>query len=284
MPDLYARGDYDLAGFCVGVVERKRVIDGRAIAPGDVVLGLASSGLHSNGYSLVRKVVFDIAGLGGRAITSTSWARPSARRCSGRRGFTCRPMRKVLSYYKVKERGTRHRPHHRAAACAKISTHLARGSAAVIDRDGWTVPPVFPWLQRLGEIDADEMDTVFNMGVGMVLVVSPYYVDSIAQQLKDEGLECCTIGHIASGERAPCGRKRHLRATAEDIEPRKHASAQRLGPWFGRILRGTRLARAFPTAGLACSRCSARSARSAAQPEKMASTGMDWPPLIVSSS
>ena len=88
LPDIYAPGDYDLAGFCVGVAERHRVIDGKAIEPGDVAIGVASTGLHSNGFSLARKIAFEIGGCRGRAITSRSWARPSARRCWSRRGST----------------------------------------------------------------------------------------------------------------------------------------------------------------------------------------------------
>ena len=91
MPDLYRPGDYDLAGFCVGIVERSRMLDGTAAVPGDVVLGVASSGFHSNGYSLVRKIVFDHAGLGVERPRRLVASRPSARSCSSRRGCTCGP-------------------------------------------------------------------------------------------------------------------------------------------------------------------------------------------------
>ena len=144
MPDLYARGDYDLAGFCVGVVERKRLIDGRAISPGDVVLGVASSGLHSNGYSLVRKVVFDIAGLERRRSRRRARHAPSARRCWSRRGSTSAPCASVLRLLQGQEASCTASPTSPAAGCTKIwSGFCPRASRAVIERGSWTVPPVF---------------------------------------------------------------------------------------------------------------------------------------------
>ena len=188
MPDLYARGDYDLAGFCVGVVERKRLIDGRAISPGDVVLGVASSGLHSNGYSLVRKVVFDIAGPDGRRPRRRAGRDRRRRRCSSRRGSTSAPC--AACWATTRSRSVVHGIAHITGGGLheNLERILPEGMRAVIDRGSWTVPPVFPWLQRLGEVDADEMDRVFNMGIGLVLVVSPHYADSIRHQLADCGL------------------------------------------------------------------------------------------------
>ncbi len=200
MPDLYARGDYDLAGFCVAVAERKRLIDGRSISPGDVILGVASSGLHSNGFSLARKAVFEIAGLGvdehveeldrtvGQALLEPT-------------RIYVRPVRRVLSYYRVKRvvHGIAH------ITGGGLHENLARilpeGVQVVIERESWKVPPVFPWLARLGEIEDDEMNQVFNMGIGLVLVVAPHYADSIRHQLADDGLESWAIGHATSGSR-----------------------------------------------------------------------------------
>ena len=200
MPDLYAPGDYDLAGFCVGVVERNRVIDGRAITPGDVVLGLSSSGLHSNGYSLVRKVVFERAGLGINDYVDELSATVADTLLTPTRIYV-QPIRKLLAHYKVK--GVVHGIAHITGGglLENLGRILPQGVRAVINRDSWRVPPVFPWLARLGEIEDDEMARVFNMGLGLVIVVSAFYADSIAQQLKHEGLECFTIGHIAAGER-----------------------------------------------------------------------------------
>ena len=198
MPDIYARGDYDLAGFCVGIVERRRVIDGKMIAPGDVILGVASSGLHSNGYSLVRKAVFEIAGLS-VADKVEELGRTVGEELLEPTRIYARPLRQILGKYKVK--GVVHGVAHITGG--GLHENLARimpeGSRAVIERGSWTVPPVFPWLQRLGEIDAEEMDRVFNMGLGLVLVVSSYYAESIRHQLSDSGLANWTIGQVTSG-------------------------------------------------------------------------------------
>jgi phosphoribosylformylglycinamidine cyclo-ligase len=200
MPDLYAPGDYDLAGFCVGVVERHRVIDGRAITAGDVVLGLPSSGLHSNGYSLVRKVVFEQAKLGIDDYVDELSATVGDALLTPTRIYV-QPIRKILAHYKVK--GVVHGIAHITGGglLENLSRVLPDGVTAVIDRDSWTVPPVFPWLAKLGDIEADEMARVFNMGLGLVLVVSAFYAESIAQQLADQGLECFTIGRVTAGER-----------------------------------------------------------------------------------
>ena len=198
MPDLYARGDYDLAGFCVGVVERDRLIDGRAIAAGDAVIGVASSGLHSNGFSLVRKIAFEIAGrkiddhvdelgatVGDALLTPTR--------------IYARAVRRLLAHYTVKEvvHGIAH------ITGGGLLENLARiipaDRRAVIRRGSWPVPPVFTWLQRAGNVEQSEMDQVFNLGVGLVLVVSPYYADSIRAQLTECGVETWPIGRITEG-------------------------------------------------------------------------------------
>lgn len=196
MPDLYREGDYDLAGFCVGVVERKHVIDGKSIAAGDVLLGVASSGLHSNGYSLVRKVVFDIAQLqvddyveelgqtvGDALMTPTR--------------IYAQAVRKVLSHYKVKS--VVHGLAHITGGGLRdnLERILPAAVRAEFDPGSWPQPPVFPWLQRLGGIDDDEMARVFNMGIGLVLVVSPFYAESIQRTLEDAGLPSWRIGRIA---------------------------------------------------------------------------------------
>jgi phosphoribosylformylglycinamidine cyclo-ligase len=215
MPDMYGNDDYDLAGFCVGVVERQKVIDGSSIVPGDIVIGVASSGLHSNGYSLVRKIVFDIAGLtvndaAPKEIVGAISDRDSAHQTPPTtvgdvllRPTTiyARPVRSVLNYYKVKEvvHGIAH------ITGGGLHENLARilppGIGVTIDRGRWPVPAVFTWLQRLGEVDDAEMFSVFNMGVGLVLVVSPYYAESIGQQLAAGGLTTWPIGRAVEGDR-----------------------------------------------------------------------------------
>jgi phosphoribosylformylglycinamidine cyclo-ligase len=203
LPDLYQRGDYDLAGFCVGIVERSRLLDGSAIVPGDVVLGVASSGIHSNGYSLVRKIVFEHAGLSVDDEISA---------CSGTVGevlltptrLYARPIRDVLNHYKVKSvvHGIAHITG--GGLHENLSRILPAHVDALLARHSWSVPPVFSWLQNLGDVDEAEMFRVFNMGVGLVLVVSDYYAESIQQQLTGLGYATWALGHIAAG----CGESR----------------------------------------------------------------------------
>jgi phosphoribosylformylglycinamidine cyclo-ligase len=200
LPDLYQRGDYDLAGFCVGVVERRRVIDGRSIAGGDLILGVASSGLHSNGFSLVRKIAFEMAGHSvgdhvdelGRTV-GEALLEPTR--------IYVRPVRRILGHYAVKNvvHGIAHITG--GGLHENLERILPDGVRAVIRRDSWPVPPVFKWLQRLGNVDQTEMDQVFNMGIGLVLVVSPFYFDSVRGQLADFGLENWPIGQVEAGER-----------------------------------------------------------------------------------
>ncbi len=200
MPDLYRQGDYDLAGFCVGVVERRHVIDGSAIAPGDVVIGAASAGLHSNGFSLVRKVVFDVAKLEASAFIDELDTTVGDALIKPTRLYA-RPVRKILTHYRVKSvvHGIAHITG--GGLHENLERILPEGVEVSIERNSWTVPPIFPWLAKLGEIDADEMDRVFNMGVGLVLVVSPYYAESVRAQLASSGIESWQIGEVKAGER-----------------------------------------------------------------------------------
>ena len=200
MPDIYADGDYDLAGFCVGVAERRRLIDGRAIAADDVVLGVASSGLHSNGYSLARKLVFDHAGLNvDDRVEALDMTVGEALLVPTR--IYVRPIRSILAHYKVKHvvHGIAHITG--GGVAENLERILPDGVAAVLDRGAWTVPPVFTWLAGLGDVDAEEMFRVFNMGLGMALVVSGYFADSVQHQLADHGLESWAIGRIEAGPR-----------------------------------------------------------------------------------
>jgi len=198
MPDLYAPGDYDLAGFSVGVVERKRVLDGRAIAEGDVVLGLASSGLHSNGYSLVRKVVFDVARLKMDDVVPETQCSVAQTLLQPTRIYV-HAVRKVLSHYRVKNvvHGIAHITG--GGLLENVSRIVPKGMEVVVDPGSWEVPKVFPWIQSLGDIDPEEMERVFNMGIGLTMIVSPYFVDSVHQQLKELGYPNQVIGHVRSG-------------------------------------------------------------------------------------
>ncbi len=199
MPDMYRADDYDLAGFCVGVVERQKVLDGSTISPGDAVIGVASSGLHSNGYSLVRKIVFDVAKLDVGDFVDSLGAtvgdvllRPTT--------IYARAVRMVLAHYKVKSvvHGIAHITG--GGLFENLARILPAGVGVTIDRGSWTPPPVFTWLQQLGDVDADEMYRVFNMGIGLVLVARPYYAESIQQQLASCGLTSWPIGRAIAGD------------------------------------------------------------------------------------
>jgi len=198
LPDMYHGGDYDLAGFCVGVVERSRVVDGRQIQPGDIAIGIASSGLHSNGYSLVRKAVFEMGGLEGTDRVASLGDRTVNDLLLEPTRLYARPVKAVLRHYRVKQvvHGIAH------ITGGGLVENLARivpdHVQVVLERGSWQVPGVFPWVQKLGGIDAAEMDRVFNMGVGMVLVVSPHFADSIHRQLADLGHENWKIGTVTA--------------------------------------------------------------------------------------
>jgi phosphoribosylformylglycinamidine cyclo-ligase len=200
LPDLYAPGDYDLAGFCVGVVERDHLITGRGIRAGDAVLGLASSGLHSNGYSLARKVVFDRAGL------KVGDAVPELGKTAGEELLTptriyVKPMLDLLHHYPVKRRVVRGLAHITGEGLeGNIPRVLPPGRRVFLKRGGWPVPPVFAWLQKLGPVDEAEMYRVFNMGIGFVAIVSRYYADSIQRRLSDQGFPTYVIGEVREGE------------------------------------------------------------------------------------
>jgi phosphoribosylformylglycinamidine cyclo-ligase len=199
LPDFYQPGDYDMAGFCVGVVERAHIIDGRAIRPGDRVLGLASSGFHANGYGLVRKVVFEHAGLKvgdhvqelGRTV-GTALLEPTR--------IYVRAVKHILQHYPVKKRVVRGLAHITGEGLpGNVPRVLPPGCRAVLKR-GWPVPPVFGWLQRLGRIERDEMERVFNLGIGLVMIVSPFFAESILRRLEKERVPAYDIGEVREGE------------------------------------------------------------------------------------
>jgi phosphoribosylformylglycinamidine cyclo-ligase len=196
LPDMYHPGEYDLAGFCVGVVERKRLVDGRQIQPGDVAIGIASSGFHSNGFSLVRKAVFDIGGLSCADRVAALGDRTVGEILLTPTRLYARPVKAVLAHYRIKQvvHGIAH------ITGGGLVENLARivpeRVQVRLDRGSWHVPSVFGWVQGLGGIAADEMDRVFNMGVGMVLVVSPHFAESIQKQLADLGHDAWRIGEV----------------------------------------------------------------------------------------
>ena len=198
MPGMYPEGEYDLAGFAVGVVEKDLIIDGRTIQPGDTILGLASSGPHSNGFSLIRKVVevagadwnmpFDGATLADRAMEPTRIY-----------------VKQVLEVMKsVKIKGMAHITG--GGLVENVPRVLPEGVQAVIDGKSWTRPAIFDWLQDKGNIYSHEMHRVFNNGIGLVVIVSAEDAEKARAAFEAQGEKVFTIGTVAKlpeGE-APC--------------------------------------------------------------------------------
>ena len=198
MPDMYQPGAYDMGGFCVGIVERSRLLDGSAITPGDTILGIASSGLHSNGYSLVRKIVFEHGGLTLDQMVASCNQTVGELLLEPTRIYV-RAIRDVLNHYKVK--GVVHGIAHITGGGLheNLSRILPGGIDAILRPDSWPIPTVFSWLRELGEIDDAEMHRVFNMGIGLALVVSEYYAESIQHQLAGHGMDSWVLGSVAVG-------------------------------------------------------------------------------------
>jgi len=196
MPGFYARGEYDLAGFIVGVVERERIINGKDVQIGDCVLGLPSNGLHTNGYSLARKLLFEIAGYSLETYVSE---------IKNKVGNEL--MRTHRSYWPIIKRLV-------AGDCVAALAHitgggitenlprvLPKGTAAVIELGSWPVPPIFEHLQRLGKVEREEMLRTFNMGLGMLLVVPAKKFKKAQTLLERASEKFYNVGRIVRGER-----------------------------------------------------------------------------------
>jgi len=201
LPDFYRPGDFDMAGFCTGVVERTGVIDGTRIEVGDAVIGLAASGLHSNGYSLVRKIVFEAAGL------TVADHVPELGKTVGEELLTptriyVKPVKSILAHYPVKRMGVIHGLANVTGGGLpdNVARILPPGKRVVVRRGSWPVPPVFGWLQRLGNVADAEMFRVFNMGVGFAVVAAPFFANSLVEQLGKAGVPAWVIGEVTPGE------------------------------------------------------------------------------------
>jgi phosphoribosylformylglycinamidine cyclo-ligase len=200
LPEFYPAGHYDLAGFCVGVVERRHLLTGEEIRAGDKVIGLASSGLHSNGYSLARKIAFEHASLSpdtfvpelGRTVAD-EFLEPTR--------LYVRALKTVYHHYRVK-RIVHGIAHITGGGLLENPPRILPADCAIHLRKCWPVPPVFPWLQRLGGVPELEMYRVFNMGIGMILVVAEYYADAIVRKLTTQlKLPAWVIGDVVKGNR-----------------------------------------------------------------------------------
>jgi phosphoribosylformylglycinamidine cyclo-ligase len=208
LPEFYRDGEYDLAGFCVGVVERRNILKGQEIRPGDKVIGLASSGLHSNGYSLARKIVLEHAGLQLDDFVA-ALGRTVADELLVPTQIYVRAVKTVYRHYRVKRivHGIAHITG--GGLIENPPRILPEGCALALRRGSWQVPAVFPWLQGLGGVSDDEMYRVFNMGIGLVLVVGEYYADAITRYLcREVKIPAWIIGEVIEGDRTvhwdPC--------------------------------------------------------------------------------
>ena len=201
LPDFYRPGDFDMAGFCTGIVERTGIIDGTRIEAGDAVIGLASSGVHSNGYSLVRKVVFEAAGLTVTDHVAELGKTVGEELLTPTRLYV-KPVRNVIDHYPVKKRGVIHGLANITGGGLpdNVARILPPGKRVFVNRGSWAVPPVFTWMQRLGNVAEAEMYRVFNMGVGFVVIAAPFFANSIVEQLARDGVPARVIGEVRAGE------------------------------------------------------------------------------------
>jgi len=196
MPGFYPEGEYDLAGFILGVVDRERIVTGKNVEPGDVLIGLPSNGLHTNGYSLARKLLFGVAGYSPDTYVNEMKAKVGNEL-----------MRTHRSYWPILRRLL-------DADCVSAMAHitgggitenlprvLPKGTAAIVEMGKWPVLPIFAHLQKLGNIEPAEMMRTFNMGIGMVLVVPSKKFKKVMTLLDRIGEKGYTIGRIVKGER-----------------------------------------------------------------------------------
>ena len=193
MPGIYYGDDYDLAGFCVGVVEKESIIDGRSISAGDAVIGLSASGPHSNGYSLIRKL---IALAGANAGTQLEGRSLFDRLLSPTRIY----VKSLLELIRVMPvRGLAHITG--GGLSDNIPRVLPDGFEVVLQRRSWPRDPVFDWLQRTGRIEQGEMYRTFNCGIGMIVIVPPERAEAAVSLLTGRGESAQVIGEVRSGGR-----------------------------------------------------------------------------------
>lgn len=198
LPGMYAKGEYDLAGFCVGVVEREKIIDGHKVTAGDVVLGIHSSGLHSNGYSLARKALLEVAGLKLEqhvpelgCTLAEELLRPTI--------IYAQAVRTVLGHYTVKENVHALANITGSGLPGNMPRTMPAGLMARIKKGSWKVPAIFELIQKAGDIEESEMYDTFNMGIGLTLICPQFNAAVIQGILKECGLGSDVIGKIEPG-------------------------------------------------------------------------------------
>jgi len=195
MPGFYADGEYDVAGFIVGVAPRAGVIDGRSIAPGDVLIGLPSTGLHTNGYSLARRIAFDVAGLRHDSVVQELGQSVGA--------ALLVPHRSYLPYVRpvFSERTIKGMAHITGGGITdNLPRTLPPRTHAAVDRSRWQPPPIFSWLQRMGKVPDEDMYRTFNMGIGLIIVCAEEHERRIMELLAAAGEQhAVRIGEIRAG-------------------------------------------------------------------------------------
>lgn len=197
MPGFYADGEYDIAGFIVGVVDREKVIDGKRIASGDVLLALPSVGLHTNGYSLARKLLLDVAGYEVNTKLETVDLSVGEALLQPHLSYL-RPLEGLLDSGAIK--GLVHITG--GGLTDNIPRILPEGASVNINQGSWPTLPIYTLLQELGNVSEFEMYRTFNMGVGMVIVCAANDVSAIKRHLQDRGDLCFEIGQVTAGDRA----------------------------------------------------------------------------------
>jgi len=188
MPGMYPAGEYDLAGFAVGAVEKKQIIDGKNIQPGDIVIGLASSGAHSNGYSLIRKIIDDNQ----IDLAQDFYGKPLHETIMAPTRIYAKPLLALMSKLPIK--GLAHITG--GGLVENLPRILPEQTMAVLQKNSWDTPPLFKWLQQQGNISDTEMARVFNCGIGMALVIAHHHVDDALQLLRTSGETVWPIGEI----------------------------------------------------------------------------------------
>ncbi|MDR2295737.1 MAG: phosphoribosylformylglycinamidine cyclo-ligase [Clostridiales Family XIII bacterium] len=195
MPGFYADGEYDMAGFAVGLADRARIIDGRDISAGDLLVGLPSSGLHSNGFSLVRRIFFDQMGLAADSFVG-ELGLPLGEALLTPTRIYADACRAVLPHVRVK--GMVHVTG--GGFFENIPRVLPAGLGADIRRDAWDPPAIFPYIRACGDIEEREMFSAFNMGIGLILIVSPSDAARVTALLGEAGERAFVIGGVVAGE------------------------------------------------------------------------------------
>ena len=189
MPSMYPEGEYDLAGFAVGLIEKENIITGKSIVPGDVVLGLASSGAHSNGYSLIRKII-ERSGIDLHAANNAQLALDLLAPTR----IYVKPLLALMNAHPRMVKGMAHITG--GGLTENIPRVLPDAVTAVVEKKSWVAPPVFAWLQQHGKVDDAEMARTFNCGIGMVVIVAKEHAETAKAHLHASGENVFAIGAV----------------------------------------------------------------------------------------